>query len=200
MAVIFRLRSRFLLAGSGDFCSDHAVGKSGSIEKLCRASDSDLRLGHKVDGIDQRHDSRGDRFGISDRPDTFAGFRLQPDAIDRNVDNFGDSLPHSVGMRSQPRLLGQDHAIEIADFHAVMTHSPYRFDQKIGAVAFMIFVGGVGKQSSDVGFGDRTQQRIGDRVQQNVSIAVADGVYIRRDVDAADPQRSSVAQSMRVES
>jgi hypothetical protein len=175
-----------------------AVGNSGSIEKLCRQSDTDLQLGREVDRVDQRNDAGGDRFGVADGINPFAGFRLQPDPIDGNVNDFRDPLAHPFGVRGKAWLLGQDHTIEVADFHAVMANPSDGFEQKIGAVTFVIFIGCIREQTSDVGFGDRPEQRVGDRVQQNVCVAVTDRVDFGRDVNPADPQRASVAQAVRV--
>ena len=56
----------------------------------------------------------------------------------------------------------------------------------------------VGKQLANVAQGGGTEDRIGDRVQQHVGVAVPDQVPVVRHLDAAQQQRSAIRQPMRV--
>lgn len=144
--------------------------------------------------MDQHDDPRRDRGAAADVADAFAGFGFDADAIDVDVQVLSDHFTHRIDVRCHLRTLGQDDAVQVADLHARVMHAADRFDQKVDTVAATI--GGiiVGEQSSNVFRRDRSQQRIGDRVQQHIGIAVSDRVDFRRHVNAADPQRTAVAK------
>ena len=79
-----------------------------------------------------------------------------------------------------------------------MPDSPDRLVNKIFAVSATILGRVVREKTPDILFADRPQQGVGDGMQQNVGIAVTDRMNLRGDVDAADFQRSTVAQLMEV--
>ncbi len=57
---------------------------------------------------------------------------------------------------------------------------------------------GIGKQLADVAQAGGPQQGIGHGVQQHVGVAVANGRAIVGDIDAAQSQRSTGRQPMRI--
>ena len=91
---------------------------------------------------------------------------------------------------------GKDHAVQIDDVHAVMPDPPDRLKYEIATFPVSVVRIIIRKQSPNVGFGDRSQKRIGDCVQQDIGIAVADCMDLARDIDATDSQRPTVAQSV----
>ncbi len=126
-------------------------------------------------------------------------FAFKTHAIDRQhpvIDAI--SLTHRIDVRGHLGAFGKDHAVQIDDVHAVMADALDRLVHEIAAVTVAVVRIIVREQSPDVGFGDRSQQRIGDGVQQDIGIAVADRVDLARDIDAADSQRPTISQSVRV--
>ena len=57
---------------------------------------------------------------------------------------------------------------------------------------------GVGKELADISPADGAEQRVGERVKQNVAVTVSDRTHRRWDLDAADPQRQVRLETMSV--
>lgn len=142
--------------------------------------------------------SRGDCGAAADVADAFAGFRFDADVGDVDIQVLCDRFSHRVDVRRHLGAFGKDDGIEVADFHARVMNAANRFGQKVNAVAAAIGRVVVGEQTPDVFGRDRSQQRVGDRVQQHIGVAVPDRVDLRRHVDAANPKRTAVAQPVRV--
>ena len=149
-------------------------------------------------GGEEDDDSGGDRGGLTDRADPFAGFRFDADAVGGDVEECRDRFSHRVGVGCDSWPFGEDDAVEVDDVEPVVTDATDRLVDEIAAVAVAIFRGGVGEQASDVGFGDRPEQCIGDGVEQHVGVAVTDRVDFGGDLDPADPERATVAEAVRV--
>lgn len=148
--------------------------------------------------MDQYDDSGRDRGTAADVADTFAGFGFDADLGHVDVQVSRDHFTHRVNVRCHLGAFGKDDGIEVAYFDARMMNAANRFGQKINAIAAAIGRVVVGEQTPDIFGRDRSQQRVGDRVQQHVGVAVPDRMHIRRHIDAADPQWTAVAQSVRV--
>lgn len=140
----------------------------------------------------------GDGGGAADVADAFAGLGFDANLIDRDVHGLGKLRSHLVDVSRHLRTLGQDHAVQIDDFHPPAVNPMNRFGQKIDAVAATVLGIVVRKQTADVLFGDRTEQPISNRVHQHIGIAVPDRVDFRRDVDSANAKRAAVAESVRI--
>ena len=70
--------------------------------------------------------------------------------------------------------------------------------EHIGGITAPVGEVGVGKQVADVAEPGRTKQGVGDGVQQDIGIAVADEVLVVGDVDSPQPQRPPLAKAMRI--
>lgn len=146
-----------------------------------------------------QHDhSRGDRGAGADLTDAFAGLGFDADLIDVDVQVPCDDLSHRIDVRCHLGTFGQDDRVQVADFHARVMNAPDRFDQKVDAVAATVGWIVVRKQPPDIFRRDRSQQRVGDRVQQHVGVAVPDRMHLGRHIDPADPQRTAVTKPVRV--
>ncbi len=58
---------------------------------------------------------------------------------------------------------------------------------------------GVGKASAEVAERRRTQQRIGERVREHVAVGVSERTAFERNANAAEDQRASLDEPMRIE-
>jgi hypothetical protein len=80
----------------------------------------------------------------------------------------------------------------------MVPQSSDRFMQKVGTIAIMVFCSIVWEKSANILLCDRTQDGIGNRVQQDISIAMTDAMHLAIDVDAPDAKWTSVAKSVGV--
>ncbi len=56
----------------------------------------------------------------------------------------------------------------------------------------------IGEQFADVAKGRSSEDSIRDCVQQHIRVAVAHRVSIMRDLDATDPERSTLSKAVRI--
>jgi hypothetical protein len=98
----------------------------------------------------------------------------------------------------QARRLGHDRAVDVDDLVAGRAHAPRRLGQQHGAVGARELGRRVGEVAPDVAQPGRAQQRIGDRVQQRVGVAVPEQAVRVRDRHAAEPQRPVRHEPVRV--
>lgn len=135
---------------------------------------------------------------MPNRADALARLGFDADSVDRNIDQATQGLPHRSDMFGHFWAFGQDDTIEIHDFHAVVPEPGKSFAEKVGTVTIAILFGTVWKQPSDVFFGDRSENGVGDCVQEDVGVTVPNPMNLRRNVNPADSQGAAVAQPVRV--
>ena len=93
---------------------------------------------------------------------------------------------------------GVDDAIEVHDAKAGLGDFCGGGGQHFGRIAASVGRIRVGEQAADIGQGGGSQQRVGDRMQQHVGVAVADKLPVVRHIDSAQPQRPAGRGAVRV--
>ena len=94
---------------------------------------------------------------------------------------------------------GQDQrGIQIHEFVAGALDALQRLAKKQGRVGILPLRIGRRKQRSNVGTGDGSKQRVGDRVQQDVAVGMSTETLIMRQSHAADFERNSGLELVRV--
>ena len=73
-----------------------------------------------------------------------------------------------------------------------------RAGEHVGRIAIAVAWIGVGEPLANIAQGGRSEHRVGYGVQQYVGVAVTDGMSIVRNVDAAQPQRPTRRQAVRI--
>lgn len=128
----------------------------------------------------------------------FAGFGFYADLFFRHAEDFGDSIANCVSVWAYFGPLSENDAIQVHDLVAGGANASGGLGQHVGRVA--VFVGwvSVGEHFADVADGGGTEEGIRDGVQEYVGVAVADGVLVVRDVEAAETQRSARRQTVRI--
>ena len=137
----------------------------------------------------RRHRHRGDPFAAADRAEAFVRRRLDVDALRRYAEAIGDRPLHLGDARRQLRALGDDRRIDVVDGEAALTQQAERFvrqGQAGGVLPLRVVRWKVG---ADVAGAGGAQQRVDDRVQQDVGVGVAGqpGLALKR--DAAEDER-----------
>ena len=90
---------------------------------------------------------------------------------------------------------GQDEGgVHVGNGIARASHLLQRFGYKDGGVGPLPLGIGGRKESSDIARGDRAQQRIGQRVEQDIAIGMAGQALIVRQKNAADLERNAGAK------
>jgi hypothetical protein len=94
--------------------------------------------------------------------------------------------------------LSKDDAIEVDDAKPgggdLLPGDLQHFTRVASAISLL----GVGKQLANVAQRGGSQQGVGDGVQQDIGIAMADQVLVVGDVDPAEPERSARRKPMSV--
>ena len=92
---------------------------------------------------------------------------------------------------------GQDEGgVHVGDGVACASHLAQGFFKKDGGIGALPLGIGGRKESSDIAGGDRAQQRIGQRVEQDVTVGMAGKALIVRQKNAADLERNAGAKLM----
>ena len=103
-----------------------------------------------------------------------------------------------MDVRRELRRLRDDGAVNIADAPAFGRHHTANFGQQhAGVRAFEARIG-VGEMAANVAQRSRAQQRIGDSVQQHVSIGVAQQAHRMGNMHAANDERTAGHQRVGV--
>lgn len=127
-----------------------------------------------------------------------AGFGFEPDIFRCRAQNAGHALPHRRLVLSELRLLGKNNAVEIDQMETSGLHLLPGPREHVRGVTSAIDLVGIGEHIANITKRRSTEQGIGNGVQQNVRVAVADRVPVVRNVHSANSERPSVGQPMRV--
>src|ERR1019366_9680897 len=125
-------------------------------------------------------------------------FCFDTDAVRGNPTQLGDVFANRVRMRSDS-WSGQDQrGIQVHEFIARGLDALQRLSQKQGGVGVFPLRIGRWKQRSNVGAGDGAEQRVGDRVQQDVAVGMAAETLVVRQSHATDFERNARLEFVRV--
>jgi hypothetical protein len=123
----------------------------------------------------------------TDGAEPFAGLCLKTDLAGFKLQDLGNSLTDLHLERAKFWAFGKHDAVEIYDLVTSVGDLLVGQAEHLGRVATTVGGLGIGEQFADVPDGRRTQQRIGDGVQQHIGVAVAEQVAIMGQVDPAQP-------------
>lgn len=138
--------------------------------------------------LQQCHALRHHHLTAADFPDAFTRFSLQSDLRRRNGKQFCDALPNCGVMGKEFRLLGEHNAVQVDNTKSCIVDLTVGQLEHFCRIPIPIRRIGIGKQLADITLAGRTQQRVGNGVQQHVGIAMAQQVAIVGDFNATQPQ------------
>src|SRR5208282_300966 len=128
----------------------------------------------------------------------FRRFCFDSDTVRGNSAQLGDLLANGVGVRAD-FWSGQDQrGIQIHESVARGLDALQRLAQKHGGVGVFPLRIGRRKQRSNVGAGDGAEQRVSDRVQQDVAVGMAAETLVVRQSHAPDFERNAGFEFVRV--
>ena len=138
-------------------------------------------------------------FAAAGETEPFSGGRLDADSSLRQAQQGGNGLAHRRFMRSDPRRFANDGEVDMVDDAAAT------LDQRAGVLdkarrghTAPLWVTGR-EVVADVAFTGRAEQRVGDRMQCDVRVAVADQSALMGDTHAAKPQVMAKAEGVDIE-
>ena len=110
-----------------------------------------------------------------------------------------DVRAHRRNVGGEPGRLGDHRRVNVADVVTLARSEVHCVPEQRAAVrAFPLRIG-VGKVHAEVAERQRAENRIGNRMQQDVGVGMAVETALERDGDAADDQRAAGDQRMDVE-
>src|SRR6202795_2905167 len=128
----------------------------------------------------------------------FRRFCFDTYAVRGNFAQLGYVLANRVRMRADFWSGEDQRGIQVDEFVASGLDALQRLAQKYGGVGVFPLWVGRREQRSNVGTGDGTEQRVGYCVQQDVTVGMAAETFIVRQSHAADSQRNSGLEFVRV--
>ena len=134
-----------------------------------------------------------DRTALAHGVDLLVGLSLEIHAVGIDVEQGGESKSQFLLPRPDLRSFQNHGRVEVADFKARL------IDPASGGVeedpAFGAIVGrvGVGKELPDVRLAEGTEQGVGDRVQQGITVGVTDRPAVMLEREASEHERPARA-------
>lgn len=116
-----------------------------------------------------------------------------------NCEVGGDVAYHRRRMRQDARRLADERGVNVDHAPTRCPHAIEGLAQQDAAVGARVGRIGVRKEAADVAQPSRTQQRIGERMQQHVGVGMTEQAALEGDGDAADDQRPPGHERMHVE-
>ena len=148
--------------------------------------------------LDQHHTLRADRELLANRPHLLTRLRLEPHPVNVDPEDRGDAAADHGAVRKDFGALGEDHAIQIHNPPPRLGHPvagdaehPGRIPPPVGRIS-------VGEELADVAEGCRPEEGIGNGVEENVGIAVAEGLPVVRDRDPTEHERRTRPEAVGV--
>ena len=132
------------------------------------------------------------------RAQLLGGLGLHVDLIHRQAQRLRDALAHGRDVRTQLGRLRDHGAVDVADLEAGLAHAARDLGQQHQRVRAFETRVGVGEMAPDVAQRGRTQQRVGDGVQQHVGIRMAEQALVWGICHPTDDQRATGHQRMHV--
>ena len=105
----------------------------------------------------------------------------------------------ALAVRRDLRPLADERHVEMDDAAAAFAHAAHRVgEEAVGRSALPLRVGGR-KVLADIAVADRAEQRVGQRMEADIGVGMADEAPVVRDLDAAEPDGVARAEGMHVE-
>lgn len=139
-----------------------------------------------------------DRFLPADGADSLAGLGLDIDPVFRNCQQFGQSGSNGRFQRGEFGAFGVDGAVQIANLPAATANFRRGRFQKGGGVGSLPAGIRVGKPFANVAESERSQQGVGDRVEQDVGVAMPVESELVLDPDPSQNQRPTLTEPVSV--
>ena len=146
--------------------------------------------------LKQRHGVDGHAFAAADLTHSLVGLSLYADRVHGDAERLREGRTDAIDVRRELRLLGDDHGIHVLHDVARGLHELHRARQQPQAVGALVLRIGIGKVPADVALRGGAQNRVGDRVAQRIAVGMAFQAGGKRDVLAAEDQRSSVDRAV----
>jgi len=147
----------------------------------------------------QGHGLGGDAFSPPWEPEFFGRGSLDADLTDLDAQGLRDVGAHRFDMRTDAGTLANHRTLDIADFVTRFADDfPHTLQQLQGVGTFPSFVG-VGEVHADVARADRTEKRIGDRVEKDIGIGMAEEPFFMRDVDTPEDALAAIDELVDIE-
>ena len=138
---------------------------------------------------DRRDGLGGDAFAAAGEAEPLGRRRLDANPPTRQPQQRGDPRAHGVAMRADLRRLADDRDVDMVDPAArLLDQGAGMLDEQRRGGAAPLRVGGR-EMVADIARADRAEQRVGDRVERDVGVAMAREALVVRDADAAEPER-----------
>ena len=129
----------------------------------------------------------------------YLAFESVEDVIAQGMYGLGEADPHVVAVRVEPGRLADHRGVHVHHSPAMLVQEPVDLPQQVDAVGSGVALVGVREVLSDVAQAGGPQQRVDDRVRQNVPVGVtqeaAAGVL---DHHSPEDQGAPLHQTMRV--
>lgn len=140
-------------------------------------------------GTGQKHDDLClDGLALADRADALVGLSLNVDAFDRNAQEAGQIIADGLLGGCEPRSFEDDDGVGVDDAPAgCMDPTEGLGDKDRGIRACPAGVG-VGEDLADVRASDRSEEGVGEGVEEDVAIGVACGSAVMFESNAADDE------------
>ena len=115
-----------------------------------------------------------------------------------NAEGVCQTRSHRVDVRREPRRFRDYGSIDVHDCEASVRDETGGLTQQPQAVGVPVRLVVGGEVAADVAQRGGAQQRVNDRVQQDVGIAVSDRMPVVRNIHPADAQRPARFEAMPV--
>ncbi len=146
----------------------------------------------------QRNRVRRDGLAAADGVHALVGLALDAHARDVEADRPGNRRPHRVDVAADFRRFENHRHVHVADLESLLRHERYRPPQQIDARRVLPLRIRVGKVTSDVAEAGAAENRVGDRMADDIRVRVAQRPTVGGNGHAAQHQRSSGHQPMEV--
>ncbi len=118
--------------------------------------------------------------------------------VGREFQEVGDRGTNLVFVRTKPRLFRVDDQIDVADTKTRGVDAAQGCAQELAAVGVFPRRITIRKQVADVGLAAGSEQGVGQRVQDDVSVAVAEEPAVKRNFDTAQNEAAACHEAVQV--
>ena len=141
---------------------------------------------------------RGDGFAPADGIDAFVGLRLDAHAIDGHDERVRQSIANGGEMRRELRTLENDGRVDAGDAPAAAADDLDGAAEQVEPRRVLPLRIGIGKMLADVPGARRAEQRVGERVTEDVAVGMAERTALERQRDAGQDERPALDEPMQV--
>jgi hypothetical protein len=164
-------------------------------------SSSAIRVGER--GLRNLLGEQGDALGhhgffAPDDADLLAGLAFEADLGSVHTEDFSDSLSQECLMGTQFRSLGENDAIQVYQLKTGLFDGFVGEGQHFGGISALVGGIGIGKELAYVPQVRSAEEGVGDGVEEDVGVAVADEVMVMVEGEAAETERAAPCEAVGV--